>query len=378
MASGPLYLTLMAGPVEAVPVPKPVMDAFVSAQVTEAATGLSGFELTFTLANDSPLQTLLILAGESPVPLLRVILTASWGGLPQVLIDGVVEHQEIHPSATGGSARLVVKGSDLTTVMKFLDRTGLPLPPASPDALAALILAQYAFLGITPEVIPVPVPDIPVPTTRLPIQSGSDFDYLNALAKSVGYVFYLVPGPAPGVSQAYFGPEVRIGIPQPALSVNMDAWTNVESLTFTYQPQGAVGPVVYIAVPVIGPVPVVIPPVTPFSPPLGAVVPVPQKFPKLSDAANKTPAEALMRGMAEVVKEGDVVTGTGTLSVDRYGAILRARSLVGVRGAGLAFDGLHYVDSVTHDIKPGEYKQSFKLKRNALITNFPLVPTAPY
>ena len=26
---------------------------------------------------------------------------------------------------------------------------------------------------------------------------------------------------------------------------------------------------------------------------------------------------------------------------------------------GLAFDGLHYVDSVTHNIKPGEYKQSF-------------------
>jgi hypothetical protein len=36
------------------------------------------------------------------------------------------------------------------------------------------------------------------------------------------------------------------------------------------------------------------------------------------------------------------------------------------------------VDSVTHDIRPGEYKQSFTLKRNALITNVPAVPTAPY
>jgi hypothetical protein len=33
---------------------------------------------------------------------------------------------------------------------------------------------------------------------------------------------------------------------------------------------------------------------------------------------------------------------------------------------------------VTHEIKPGEYKQAFTLKRNALITSLPLVPTAPY
>ncbi len=45
---------------------------------------------------------------------------------------------------------------------------------------------------------------------------------------------------------------------------------------------------------------------------------------------------------------------------------------------GLAFDGMHYVDSTTHKLKPGEYKQSFVLKRNALISNMPLVPAMPY
>ena len=85
-----------------------------------------------------------------------------------------------------------------------------------------------------------------------------------------------------------------------------------------------------------------------------------------------------MLGMAEAVKNADVVTGDGTLDVTRYGQVLRARSLVGVRGAGLAFDGMHYVDNVTHSIKPGEYKQSFVLKRNALISDLPAVPTAPY
>ena len=162
--------------------------------------------------------------------------------------------------------------------------------------------------------------------------------------------------------------------------MNMDAWTNVESLTFSYQPQASVAPVVFLASPAPGvpPLPVPIPPVTPFNPPLGAVVPPPQHTRYLTGTAKRSPAEALMLGMAEAVKHADVVTGDGALNVDRYGQVLRARSLVGVRGAGIAFDGLHYVDSVTHNLKPGEYKQSFILMRNALIANLPVVPALPY
>ena len=56
------------------------------------------------------------------------------------------------------------------------------------------------------------------------------------------------------------------------------------------------------------------------------------------------------------------------------GNILRARQLVGVRGAGLAYDGLYYVKTVTHNIKRGEYKQSFTLTRDGLISQTPKVP----
>jgi hypothetical protein len=54
--------------------------------------------------------------------------------------------------------------------------------------------------------------------------------------------------------------------------------------------------------------------------------------------------------------------------------VLKARKLVGVRGAGAAFDGLYYVKSVTHNIKRGEYKQSFTLSRNGLLSTFKTVP----
>jgi len=59
--------------------------------------------------------------------------------------------------------------------------------------------------------------------------------------------------------------------------------------------------------------------------------------------------------------------------VTRYGSVLRNRMLVGVRGGGLAYDGMYYVNSVTHTLKRGEYKQSFQLSRDGLISITPRV-----
>jgi hypothetical protein len=67
------------------------------------------------------------------------------------------------------------------------------------------------------------------------------------------------------------------------------------------------------------------------------------------------------------------VTATGSLDVQRYGQVLNPRKLVGLRGAGAAFDGLWYVTSVTHELKRGEYKEQFTLSRNGLVSTLPSV-----
>jgi hypothetical protein len=54
--------------------------------------------------------------------------------------------------------------------------------------------------------------------------------------------------------------------------------------------------------------------------------------------------------------------------------VLKSRQLVGVRGAGLAFDGLYYVKRVDSTLKAGEFRQQFSLARNGLISTLPLVP----
>jgi hypothetical protein len=378
MAS-PLYLTLLTGAVEALPASKELMDAFTSAEVTLSATGKSGFQLSFTLANSSPLQLYFLLASGAPVPLIRVVLVATISGLPQVLMDGMVKHTEVVPDAMQGSSKLVITGEDLTAAMDLTDNSGTPFPLLTPDLRVLTILSKYAMYGIIPNVMPVVTPDVEVPIEKTPSQKGTDLAYIQQLAKEAGYVFYIQPGPLPGVSTAYWGPQVKIGIPQPALNVNLDSWTNVESLNFKYEPQNAVMPIIYIQDPISGAsLPIPIPGANPLNPPLGLVVPIPQKTDKLTDTAKLPPAQALMAGFAKAAETADIVTGDGTLSVLRYGGILQARQLVGVRGAGLAFDGLYYVDSTKHSIKSGEYKQNFTLKRNALVANVPLVPTAPF
>ena len=57
------------------------------------------------------------------------------------------------------------------------------------------------------------------------MQQGKDLCYIRSLAEEVGYVFYVEPGPEPGRSMAYWGPEIKVGEPQKALSINMDAAT---------------------------------------------------------------------------------------------------------------------------------------------------------
>jgi len=374
-----LYMSLFIGPMVPVPAPKVLIDALTSVEVTVAAGKASGFQLKFTLADRSPLQTLFLLAGDSPVPFLRVVVMVAAGGLPQVLMDGVMQHHEVVPDAMTGSAALNITGTDLTAMMGLVDFSGLQFPGMPPEGRVTTILSKYAVLGIIPQVSSTFAPDVPVPTNRIPSQKGTDLAYIEQLAQEVGYVFYLEPGPAPGTSTAYWGPEVRIGVPQPALNVNQDAWTNVESLNFKYEPQSSVLPVVYLQDEITKQVvPVGIPAANPLSPAMGAVVPVPQKLEYLKDTAKLSPSQALMLGIARATATGDVVSGDGTLDVLRYGSILKARQLVGVRGAGLAFDGVHYVSSTTHRLERGQFKTSFQLKRNALISNTPVVPTAPF
>lgn len=369
-------LQLYVGPAVPIPAPRSVVDAVQEVKVeTGSGATQSGFELTFKLSNRSPLHTLFLLTGGAGIPIVRVVIAVTVQGVTTVLIDGVMTNHEVR-SDGGPTSTLVVKGKDLTAVMDVFPIDGLPYP-AMPSALRVLTaLAKYAALGLIPVVIPSIIPDIPIPTDRIPRHQGTDYAYIKALADEAGYAFYIDPGPVPGASKAYWGPEVRLGKPQPALNAALDGpHTNVESMQFTFDKERKELPVVYIQEPISKvPLPIPIPDITPLNPPLGLVPPLPPKVKNLNDTAKLNPAAAAMKGLAYASRHSDSVFGTGSLNVVRYGHVLRSRALVGVRGAGEAFDGLHYVSSVSSTLTRGSFTQRFTTARNALLSTVPVVP----
>ena len=374
MQPGGIKLQLLIGPVP-IPAPPEVVEALTSVKI-EAAAGetQAGFELIFDLPKRSPLRTLFLLTGGGGLPLMRVVLVVQFGAHAEAVIDGVTTNVETQPGE-GGVGKLVVKGKDMSALMDIIEFTGIPYPAMPPAVRVLLVLAKYAALGVLPMVIPSIVEDLPLPTDRVPQQRGTDYAYLKTLAQQCGYVFYMEPGPVPATSKAYWGPEIRVGEPQPALSVNMDALTNVEQLSFNFDKEKKTMPIVYFQDKSTKlPIGIPIPDISPLNPPLGAVPALPIKLVSLDNTAQMSPISAVMAGLAYAGQHSDSVFGTGRLDVTRYGRLLKSRQLVGVRGAGLPFDGLYFVKSVSHEIKRGEYKQSFSLARNGLVSTFPTVP----
>src|SRR4051812_21939998 len=127
MLSG-IQLTLRIGPAVPLPVPQPVLEVLKSVRGTSTAGKGSGFQLTFTLSNQSPLHTLFLLSGGSPIPLVRVLIVVTINSTPEVLMDGMMTNHEVKPDGDSGNSTLTVTGEDLSVVMDYIDFSGIPYP----------------------------------------------------------------------------------------------------------------------------------------------------------------------------------------------------------------------------------------------------------
>ena len=361
------FLSIRMGSVNPAPVPQAVIDALTDVSVSSTVGAQSGFQMKFTIGKNSPISRNLLPSGFFD-PRQRVVITVIVNGTSEVLMDGIITKQDVTPSSEPGKSVLTVTGLDISALMDFIDLTGIPYPALPNFLIVDIVLAKYLMFGCVPVVLPDLINLIRNPLDKYPKQQGTDYRYVSALAQRSGYVFYIDPGPEPGMSLAYWGPEFGGFLPtQPALSINMDAATNVESLNFSYNGLAAHQ---YIATILEEnskfPIPIPIPSIDLFKASLSAQAPTPLKSKVISDLGSKSFGEAALLVIGALMASDDAITGSGSLDVLRYGHVLKARRKVAVRGAGDYYDGLYNVKSVTHTLKRGEYKQNFTLVRGGV------------
>jgi hypothetical protein len=363
-----IRLILLLGRTVPLPAPASAMNALKHVRVINDSDGSDGFQITFALGKDK-LGDYSLLSSGALDPDHRVVIGVLLGASLEPLIDGVIYHHQITPGDDPGTSTLTVTGRDISVLLDLEERNAEY--PNRPDFLIVNeILLNYAQHGIVPRTTP--TTDLPIELYRIPRQHETDLRFIQRMARRNGFIFYVEPVTL-GVTQAYFGPENRLGVPQPALSVNLDSATNVTSLSFANDalaPVGARGsfvePVTKSSLPI---------PQLPSlrMPPLAASPAPARRTTLMRNTASQNPGQAATTALAAASTARDPYSATGQLDTARYGSVLRARRLVGVRGAGLANDGIYYVRRVTHEIEPGRYTQDFTLSREGAGALLPVV-----
>jgi hypothetical protein len=351
-------LILLVGPTIPLPPPPGVAQALRHVEVTTDDRQGDGFQLHFAVGKDAVVDSSLLLSGVVD-PMRRVVIGILFGAIPEVLIDGIVTHHELSPGDEPGTSSLTVSGRDLSKAFDLEERN--EEYPNQPDfVIATRVIARYAKYGVVPK--PAPTADFPIQLDRIPRQQETDLVFMNRLAERNGFVFYIEPLTI-GVSTAYVGPENRLSLPQPALSVDLGASTTARNVSFSQDALAPVGvqgtfvePFLKTSIPIPQLPSLKVPPL--------ALSPTPASRTVLTrDTAQRNPAQAALAGLATSMNQPDAVTANGTIDTARYGHALKARRLVGVRGVGFSYDGFYYVRSVTHSIERGSYAQQFQLSR---------------
>ncbi len=379
------YLSLFIGNTVPLPAPPSLVDALQSVEVTNSDNGRDGFQITFSVGRSGPSDRVDYPLMSNPLlkSFSRVVIMVNAGSVPQILIDGIITHIQLTPSYEPGQSTLTVTGEDVSIMMDMEEKS--ETYPNMPDPIiVANIIASYATYGFVPMIIPPPSLDVPISIDMIPTQQDTDLSYVLYLASRHNYVFYVEPVTL-GVNRAYWGPLNLTSFPQKALSVNMGPETNVSSINFQYNaltPHMVKGSVHDRLTNQIMPVQTIasMRPPPPLSSQPAWMVNKPNVRVEQFRDTGLSVIEAFDKAQADTDRSMDVLVANGEVDSLMYGNILQARNLVGLRGAGYAHDGLYYVKSVTHRIKPGDnvapgdYTQAFTLTREGFGTTTPVVP----
>jgi phage protein D len=359
-------LVLKMGKDRPKPVPYDVIMALSNIEVTNNAEERDLFQITFKAGKRQAKEYGILRTGLFE-PRTRIAIALQIGAKVEPLISGVITYFQLNPTNEIGMTSFTVTGEGLDLLFDLVEKNA-KFDQQDDTSILQTIMKTYAKYGLNLDISD-KANNLEQPDDNhvIPRQYATDLEFIQQLAGRNGFVFYSDPLPN-GDVRMYWGPEVRKGTRQPPLTMNMASATNVTSLNFTQDtrtPVTAQGDRLQIDSKNKGD---------------EAITP-PSSYDVDSLAANPsfTDRVVLMREIAkydtqragerskELMKARfNTVTGNGEVDTVRYGHIIRAGSIIGVRGAGDLYNGDYYVSKVTHSIQIGKYTQSFTLQREGL------------
>ena len=295
----------------------------------------------------------------------KLVVTVTVDDEEQELVSGYVTHLRANMAAAEEGSYVEILGMDATCLMALEEKIK-DWPGKSDGDIAREIFQSYG-LGAEVEETGV-MREEAINTT---MQRETDIQFLKRMARRNGFDCFVKEG------KGYFRKPVLTDPPHPVLAAHFgdettlttfeakaDALrpTRVESHQFDFiakEPQAATVEASALR-------PLGRDTALSLSPPEGV-----ESRLFVKHAVATTLAEMQNLGGALLEESGWFVEGRGEVDTSVYGAVLRARGLVAVKGVGEAFSGLYYLTNVRHVFGRERYIQHFRGRRNAL------APTGP-
>ena len=373
MPDSDIRIKLMIGrPLVPKPAPYEVVDALIDLEVTQQDRDRSVFQMTFSLSKElkNSSDYWLLQEGILDTPnriIIQVIVNVKVGvnrSLQKpILIDGIITSHQVVPSNKPGESKFIITGEDISVMLDLEDKNETYLN-SSDSTIVTNLLKAYSKYGLKTDVKNTSY-FTPKKEEQITTQQSTDLQFIQKLALRNSFIFEIKPDKTPGRNIAYWGEEKQKITPsQPALSMNMGAFTNIDSpISFNFNVLQAIKPEASITDEMSG----ASIPIQVTKSPGQALASKPAKSLRTEVLRNTNKlkeilAEKETESFASRSRE-NAVTATGEVDTVRYGYVLEVRQLVGVRGVGKSYGGYYYVKEVTHRIKRGEYKQSFTLIR---------------
>ena len=345
------------------PAPPELIDVIQRLEVEDHAEMADMVRLSVAIAIRDGCGSWNVVDGNTFQRLTKLRINVNVGsGKTEPLIEAYVIETNADFANQPGQSVLNVVAMEPTVKMN-LKETVRPWPNMADSDIAEQIFGDYKF-G-TGNIDPTqPSRD---ENDHTEMQRGTDIQFLQTLAQRNGYEIYVELDPETGAVEGHFHRPRLQQSPQGVLSVNMGTATNVNSFHPRYdmlQPATAQAQ----NVDVHSSEPQSAQSDSQEDTALGSAATVPTADTRqvlMSGTGLTDTGELQTAAQAEVDRSAFAITAEGAVNTVAYGAVLRAKRPVLVRGAGRQFSGAYYVERVLHSFTGDGYTQQFSLRRNA-------------